>query len=196
MPGVPRRETHLNSFAPWLRLPQTVPVLIRREVPADIAAVRAVTAAAFVAPDTPVPVEVTLLDSLRDCAGWLPSLSLVALDDDGQIVGHVVCTRAHVGTAPVVGLGPLSVHPGHQRRGVGLALMHAVLGAADALGEPLVGLLGSPAYYGRYGFRTSTDHGIDPPEPAWGKYFQVRTLTAYDPATRGTFEYAEPFSRL
>ena len=43
--------------------------------------------------------------------------------------------------------GPLSVRPDRQRRGVGSALMHAVLGAADALGEPLVALLGSTAYY-------------------------------------------------
>ncbi|MEU1040581.1 N-acetyltransferase [Streptomyces sp. NPDC005907] len=171
-------------------------MLIRRELPADVPDVRAVTAAAFAKPDTPVPVEVTLLDALRDCDGWLPALSLVATDADGEVIGHVVCTRGHVGAAPTLGLGPLSVRPDHQRRGVGLALMHAVLGAADALGEPFVALLGSPEYYSRYGFRTATDHRIAPPDPAWGRYFQVRTLSAYDPALHGTFEYAEPFTRL
>jgi len=169
-----------------------VPVLIRRERPADVPAVRAVTAAAFAKPDTPVPVEVDVLDGLRDCDGWLPELSFVATDKD-EVIGHVVCTRGHVEASPVLALGPLSVHPGHQRRGVGLALVHAALGAADALGEPVVVLLGSPDYYGRYGFRTSTEYGITPPDPAWGKYFQVRPLTAYDPALRGAFRYAEPF---
>jgi putative acetyltransferase len=173
-----------------------VPVLIRRETPADVPSVSTVTAAAFAKPETPVPVEVTLLDELRTCNGWLPELSLVALSDKDEVVGHVVCTRGHVGTAPALGLGPLSVHPDHQRRGVGLALVHTVLGAADALGEPLVALLGSPAYYGRYGFRTSTDYGITAPDPAWGEYFQVRTLTAHDPALRGVFKYAEPFERV
>ncbi|MFD6423958.1 GNAT family N-acetyltransferase [Streptomyces sp. NPDC060198] len=171
-------------------------MLIRRETPDDILAVTTVTALAFAQPETPVPVEVTLLDQLRACDGWLPELSLVAISDGDEVVGHVVCTRGRVGTARALGLGPLSVHPDHQRRGVGLALVHAVLGAADALDEPLVALLGSPAYYGRFGFRTGTDHGITAPDPSWGEYFQVRTLTAHTPALRGVFTYAEPFDRV
>ncbi|MGA5729609.1 GNAT family N-acetyltransferase [Streptomyces seoulensis] len=171
-------------------------MLIRRETPADEDAVRAVTTAAFAKPDTPDPVEAGLLDQLRTCGAWLPEFSLVATGDDGEIVGHVVCTRGHVGTHPALALGPLSVHPEHQRRGVGLALMHAVLGAADATGEPLVALLGDPAYYTRFGFRVSTEYSITPPDPAWTPYFQVRTLTSYDPATRGAFAYPEPFNNL
>ncbi|MBV1940904.1 N-acetyltransferase [Streptomyces sp. BV286] len=171
-------------------------MLTRRETPADVSAVRAVIAAAFAKPDTPDPVEATLLDALRTCDGWLPELSYVAVDEKDEVVGHVVCTRGHVDGVPAVGLGPIGVRPDLQRRGVGRALMHAVLGAADALGEPLVALLGSPAYYGRHGFRTSTELGIHAPDPAWGEYFQVRTLTAYDPAVRGTFTYAEPFGDL
>jgi putative acetyltransferase len=171
-------------------------MLIRRETPADVPAVNAVTAAAFAKPETVVPVEVTLLDELRTCDAWLPELSLVALGDKGEVVGHVVCTRGRVGTVPALGLGPLSVHPDHQRHGVGLALVHTALGAADSLGEPFVALLGSPAYYGRYGFRPSTDFGITAPNPSWGEYFQVRPLTAHDPALRGAFTYAEPFARV
>jgi len=178
---------------------QTVAVLIRREGSADVPVVRAVTAAAFARRGTPVPAEVTLLDELRGCEGWLPELSLVAVnegDEGDEVVGHVICTRGHIGTVPVLGLGPLSVRPDHQRRGVGLALVHTVLGAADALGEPLVALLGSPAYYGRYGFRPSLEYGITAPDPAYGEYFQVRTLSAYEPALCGTFAYATPFDRL
>ncbi|MBO3748741.1 N-acetyltransferase [Streptosporangiaceae bacterium NEAU-GS5] len=168
---------------------------VRRESPQDVAAVRAVTAAAFAAPDRPVPAEVTLLDALRDSKEWLPRLSLVAAVD-GEVAGHVVCTRGHVGGAPVLGLGPLSVTPGRQRQGVGLALVHAVLGAADALEEPLVALLGSPAYYGRFGFRAAADLGIAAPDPAWGAYFQVRTLNAYDAGLTGAFAYAPPFDAV
>ncbi|MFI0943778.1 GNAT family N-acetyltransferase [Streptomyces sp. NPDC021020] len=179
-------------------------VLIRREEPADVPVVRALTAAAFAKPDAPVgtePVEAGLLDALRVCDAWIPELSLVAVDDScsgsgSEVVGHVLCTRGHVGTVPALGLGPLSVHPHHQRRGAGLALVHSALAAADALGEPLVALLGSPAYYRRFGFRPSTDLGITPPDPSWGAYFQVRTLSAYLPGLRGAFAYAEPFNDL
>lgn len=175
-----------------------MPVLIRRETPADIDAVRAVTSVAFAKSGTAVPVEATLLDELRVCDAWLPALSFVATDDRGEVIGHVLCTRGHVGPDPALGLGlgPLSVHPDHQRRGVGQALVHAVLGAADAFGESLVALLGSPAYYGRFGFRPATDYGITAPDPAWGDYFQVRTLTAYQPTLKGAFVYAEPFDRV
>ena len=166
-------------------------MLIRRETPADVDAIRSVTAAAF----APSPVEAPLVDELRACAGWLPPLSLVAVGSSDAVIGHVLCTRAHIGFVPVLGLGPLSVHPDHHTRGVGSALVHTVLGAADALSEPLVALLGNPAYYHRFGFVLSDVHGILPPDPAWQSHFQVRTLTAYTPTLTGTFAYAEPFSR-
>ena len=81
-------------------------------------------------------------------------------------------------------------------RGVGLALMHASIGAADALDEPLIALLGSTVYYARYGFVHSTTLGITAPDPAWGAHFQVRPLTAYRPDVRGQFRYASPFDSL
>lgn len=151
-------------------------------------------AAAFAEPGGVEPVEARLLDALRACDGWLDRYSLVA-EADGEVVGHVVCTRGHVGTAPVLGLGPIGVRPGLQRGGIGLALVHAVLGAADACGEPLVALLGSPVYYGGFGFRPSHELGIEPPQP-WGDHFQVRTLSAWRPSIVGGFRYATPFDDL
>lgn len=171
-------------------------MLIRREEAGDVAAIHAVTAAAFGKPGVAgLPAEATLVDELRAGDAWLPALSLVAVDGAGEVIGHVLCTRGHVGQAPVLGLGPLSVRPDTQGRGVGSALVHAVLGAADALDEPLVALLGSPAYYRRFGFRLSGEYGIAPPVPRWQPHFQVRTLSAYRPEVRGTFAYPEPFDR-
>ena len=72
--------------------------------------------------------------------------AVVAVTPADEVIGHVLGTRGHVGQDPVVALGPLAVRPDRQKNGVGSALMHAVLGAADALGEPLVALLGDPAY--------------------------------------------------
>lgn len=174
-------------------------LLIRRENPADIEAIHVITAAAFARPGAPageVPPEATLVEELRAGPAWLPALSLVATTLAGEVTGHVLCTRGHVAQAPVLALGPLSVRPDHQGRGVGSALMHAVLGAAEALGEPLVGLLGEPAYYRRFGFRPATAHEITPPNRRWGGYFQVRTLTACRPSVHGPFAYPEPFDRL
>jgi putative acetyltransferase len=173
-----------------------VGVLIRREAPGDAEVIRSVTAAAFARPGEDVPVEAPLVDWLRETTAWIPELSLVALDPVGDVIGHVVCTRGTVESAPVLALGPLSVHPDWWRQGVGKALMHAALGAADALGEPLVVLLGSTRYYPKFGFRLAGEYGITPKHPEWAEDFQVRTLTAYDPAVRGEFAYPEPFDRL
>ena len=119
-------------------------MLIRRETPQDVDAISAVTTAAFRRwPDAPEPPETALVSRLRADAGWLPALSLVAMTNDA-VIGHVVCTRGFVDDTPALGLGPISVLPDRQRGGVGHALMHSVLGAADASGEPLVALLGDP----------------------------------------------------
>lgn len=170
-------------------------MLVRRETPADTAAVRAVVVAAFTRPDAGEPIEAGLLDRLREDPGWLPRLSLVA-EDAGSVVGHVVCTRGHLGDVPVLGLGPIAVRPDRQRAGIGQALVHAVLGAADALDEPLVVLLGNPDFYGRFGFGPAADLGIGSPDPAWGRYFQARPLAAWPDGLTGAFRYAAPFDSL
>lgn len=171
-------------------------MLVRRELPGDESDVRAVHAAAFGRePADREPMETRLVDALRTSGAWIPALSWVA-ERGGAVVGHVVCTRGHAGDVAAIGLGPIGVLPDAQGGGVGSALVHAVIGAADALGEPFVALLGAPGYYGRFGFVRSTDLGIDPPEAAWGEHFQVRALHAFEPSVRGTFSYAAPFSTV
>jgi putative acetyltransferase len=173
-------------------------MLIRRERPGDEHAIRCVHAAAFrrTADELVAPPEVALVDNLRASRDWIAKLSLVAVDSGG-IIGHVLCTRARLArTQPVLGMAPIGVLPEHQGIGVGHALMHAVLGAADALDESLVGVLGEPDYYARFGFRAATEVSIEPPDPAWGDYFQVRLLTAYEPALTGRFSYAPSFKMV
>lgn len=181
-------------------------LLIRRERAVDADAVAAVHRDAFAphyAPGGPaavtapgqVPPEVGLLARLRADPGWIPTLSMVAVDRE-DVVGHVCVTRATVGPFPVLALGPLGVHPDLQHRGVGSALLHAALGAADALDEPLVGLLGSLDYYPRFGFQPGERLGIVPDRPEWASHFQIRPLSAYDFQIIGEFRYAGPFYEL
>jgi putative acetyltransferase len=173
-------------------------VLVRREVPGDVEGIRTVHASAFTDPKHPErpPVEVGLVDALRSGDAWLPELSLVAVGPDATVNGHVVCSRARVGSAAVLALGPVGVRADLQGRGIGSALMHAVLGAADALDEPLVALLGHADYYPRFGFRPAREYRITPPVASWAPNFQVRLLTAYSPAIAGEFRYAQPFDAL
>lgn len=175
-------------------------MLVRNETPDDREAVADVHRSAF-APMTPPgraePVEVVLVEALRLSGAWIDELSFVAEDDDGAVVGHVCLTRAAVGAVPVLALGPLGVRSDLQTQGTGSALMLASLGAADALGERLVALLGHTTYYPRFGFVPGADLGVTPDVAEWkGDSFMVRTLGAYTPDLRGEFHYARPFYEL
>jgi putative acetyltransferase len=111
--------------------------------------------------------------------------------------GQLPDVRGHrdVSSRAALGLGPLSVAPAHQRRGVGSALVAALVERAGARGEQLIVVLGDPAFYGRLGFGPAGALGISAPDPSWGEAFQARPLAAYDGFT-GTFRYALPFEQL
>ena len=171
-------------------------MLIRREKPQDADAISAIITAAFRrASDALEPPETELVRRLRADDCWLPPLSLVAAADD-TLIGHVVCTRGYVDDRPALGLGPIGVLPDHQHAGIGHALMHSVLGAADATDEPLVCVLGDPAFYQRFGFRVASEVGILAPDPGWASDFQARILSSCPPGLTGTFRYASPFAEL
>ena len=139
--------------------------------------------------------EAQLVDTLRHDGDVIPALSLVALIND-EVVGHVLGSRAGIDGRPSVGLGPLGVLPAHQRRGVGQALMHGVLAAADALEEQAVVLLGDPGYYRQFGFELAAPLGIKPANSQGAEHFQVRVLNAWDGSLGGAFHYAKAFDSL
>lgn len=170
---------------------------VRPERRQDIGSVRAVHTEAFRRTDTPGadPPEAGLVDELRTTAAWIPELSLVAVVG-GEVVGHVCTTRGHVDEEPVLTLGPIGVLVTHQGQGIGSALVRETVRIAKHLGEPLIALLGSPMYYGRFGFEPSTEHGIEPPDPEWGDHFQVKALNPSRGPIEGTFRFPQPFDAL
>jgi predicted N-acetyltransferase YhbS len=166
---------------------------IRSEVPADRQDIRRVTIRAFADPKSPsVPGEAVLLAELYACEGYLPEYSVVA-EINGHLVGHAIATRGWLdGDIPLLGIGPVSVEPGHQRQGVGTALLAEIRNRAARHGERAIVLLGNPEYYGRFGYGPAIPAGIIPSDPSWGDYFMVLNLSDM-PLPRGNFRYAEPF---
>ena len=140
-------------------------LVLRREHPGDLEPIRALHDLAFGVPEgAEHSVETRILDRLRAEGDVIDALTLVA-DLHGEVVGHLVCSRATMGEGPSIGLGPIAVHPDHQGQGVGSALMAAVLVTADLGGEPAVVLLGDPGWYAHFGFETAAEHGIGSPGP-------------------------------
>ncbi|HWW65591.1 MAG TPA: N-acetyltransferase [Sphingomonadaceae bacterium] len=129
---------------------------IRLEVPGDIHAIRAVTAAAFKDAAYSSQTEARIIDALRG-AGAL-SLSLVA-EEQGRVVGHAAFSPVTIDgeAGRWFGLEPVSVEPAHQRRGIGEALIREGLNRLIAGGAEGCVVLGDPAYYGRFGFVSDPD---------------------------------------
>lgn len=164
---------------------------VRREVPGDAAAVRAVVAAAFARQEQRAgePVEVHLLDALRADPAWIDS-SWVA-EHAGEIVAHALVVPVRVGDAAAVALGMVAVHPAHQGRGHGTRLVRAAVDDMVERGVEMAVVLGSPAYYGRFGFVPAPVVGVHSPHyPA--PYMQALALKVGHP--RGAVEYPPPYA--
>ncbi|HLL27809.1 MAG TPA: N-acetyltransferase [Xanthobacteraceae bacterium] len=100
--------------------------------------------------------------------GRLPAdgLSFSARAKNGRLIGtvrlwHVAAGREH----PALLLGPLAVHPAHQGRGIGSALMRAAIEKASTLGHRAVLLVGDEPYYKRFGFSSALTGELRMPGP-------------------------------
>lgn len=95
------------------------------------------------------------------------TISLVA-EVDGRIVGHIAFSPVTLsdGTPGWYGLGPVSVLPEFQRRGLGKALIREGLARLRALQARGCCLVGHPGYYRQFGFENTPSLGVDgvPPE--------------------------------
>jgi predicted N-acetyltransferase YhbS len=69
------------------------------------------------------------------------------------LVGSVLLTPVHVGGVQALMLGPLTVEPAFEGRGIGAALLQRSADEAKALGAALILLVGDEAYYKRHGYK-------------------------------------------
>jgi len=133
---------------------------IRPETKSDINAITALTYAAF--ENHPhhepgaKPTEHLIVNNLRD-SGAL-TLSLVAENETG-IVGHIAFSPVSIAGAASTwyGLGPVSVTPQLQGKGIGAQLIKTGLEMLKVQGAGGMVLLGEPEYYHRFGFKMHTN---------------------------------------
>ena len=120
------------------------------------------------------------------------SLIELVADENGTIVGHLQAAPGELDgdPTPAAGVAPVCVGAAHQGRGVGSALMGALIDAATDQHWPLLVLLGDPAYYGRFGFEPAAPLGLSyAPVGAANPHFQARKLPGHAEALRGEFSY-------
>lgn len=165
---------------------------IRQEEPKDYGAVYNVVKAAFESADHADGNEADLVNALRKGKSFIPELSLVA-EEEGDITGHILFTKARVGKETVLALAPLSVAPAWQRQGIGTALVREGHKRAKALGYDCIVVLGSETYYPRFGYVPAATFGIHPPFDVPSKNFMVCPIGNAAPAPRGIMTYAKEF---
>ncbi len=139
-------------------------VTIRQEKPDDYCEVENLTREAFWNVYAPGCTEHYLLHRLRHSPDFIPELDVVA-ECRGQIVGNVVCVRSHIEREDgkhheVLTLGPISVLPACQRRGIGRRMIGYITDAAGRMGYGAILLCGDPLLYVRYGFEQAGKYGI------------------------------------
>ena len=160
---------------------------ISKERPQDIEAISRLTEAAFRNEEYSSHTEHFIVNALRR-TGQL-SISLMAAEHD-EILGHVAISPVSIssGVTGWYGLGPISVRPDRQGKGIGSALMWAALQQLRQQGAAGCVVLGDPAYYGRFGFKAHP--GLELPDVP-PEYFQALSFTGELPV--GVVKYAAAF---
>lgn len=129
-------------------------IQLRPEQPEDIPAIERVTRAAFLNAPHTSHTEHFIVGALRR-AGQL-KVSLVATQD-AEVIGHVAISPVRISCQDSnwYGLGPVSVLPGFQGRGIGSALIRDALFVLSSGSAAGCVVLGEPDYYERFGFQAS-----------------------------------------
>ena len=161
---------------------------IRTEKAGDEAAIHALTERAFAPMPFSAGEEQHVVDRLR--ADRELTLSLVAEDGDGVIIGHIAFSPVTIsdGARDWFGLGPVCAAPDLQKQGIGSALIREGIARMEKAGAKGIVLLGSNEYYPRFGFEHDPALKYPGPPP---EFFQRRILSGDPPS--GTVRYAKGF---
>jgi putative acetyltransferase len=126
-------------------------IVIRNETENDIDAIAEVTIEAFKTLEISNHTEQFIIGALRKAEAL--TLSLVA-EIDGRVVGHIAFSPVTIsdGTPDWYGLGPVSVLPEYQRKGIGKALINEGLSRLKDMKARGCCLVGHPDYYRKFDF--------------------------------------------
>lgn len=105
-----------------------------------------------------------LVEKLRKSDAFIPELSLVAENENGEIVGHILFTKLKIIDGSEIfeslALAPVSVKPEFQNQGVGGQLITSGHFIAKKLGYESVILIGHEKYYPKFGYQKTTNFRI------------------------------------
>lgn len=139
-------------------------IIIRRETPADYAAVGYLTREAFWNVYRPGCLEHYVMHCLREDPAFVPELDFV-MEKDGVIIGQNIFMRASIAaddgrSIPILTMGPICIAPELKRQGYGKMLLDYSLEQAAKLGAGALCFEGNIDFYGKSGFTYASNYGI------------------------------------
>lgn len=140
-----------------------------------------------------------VLHQLRESRDYIPELDLTAIME-GEIIGHIISTAAAVKSEnghqhKVLCVGPISVAPSLQNKGIGTKLLDEEIRLAGEMGYAAMILFGNPDYYKRFGFVNAQKYAITTKEGKNFDPFMALELTPDSLAgIKGRFFESEAFA--
>ncbi|MFC7393788.1 GNAT family N-acetyltransferase [Scopulibacillus cellulosilyticus] len=151
-------------------------ITIRTEEKSDYAGIREVNKLAF---DNRTA-EANLVEAIRKTESFIPELSLVAVKEDKEMIGHILFSLITIETdgkdISTLALAPMAVKPEYQNLGVGSKLITEGLKVSRNLGYQHIIVLGHPKFYPRFGFASAKQIGIEAPYPVPEEAFMYLEL--------------------
>ncbi len=138
-------------------------MLIRRETLEEFPPIYDLVKVAFQTAKVTNGKEQDFVDQLRSSGNYIPELALGA-EEKGKLIGHIMLTKTYIingsNKFEILLLAPISVALEYRNKGVGSNLIKESFQLAKEMGYKSVILVGDPAYYHRFGFKTTVDFGI------------------------------------
>lgn len=167
-------------------------MLIRTEAPADILPINALLESVY-----ETNAEAKLVRSLRENSRF--TLSLVACNDDGEVIAHLLFTPILIEGDDIgwQGLAPIAVKKEYRNKGIAGKLIKEGFDSLFELGYPVCSVLGDPSFYGRFGFSDAQHFNMHCHWDAPQGYFQIIELAeGACEGKQGLIEYCPEFSEL
>ncbi|UOQ84619.1 GNAT family N-acetyltransferase [Gracilibacillus salinarum] len=139
-----------------------------------------------------------LVNRIRKSYAFIPELSLVALNQGKNIIGHILLSKIKIvdgdNAVDSLALAPVSVTPEYQKKGIGSQLIHAALKNAKDLGYRSVIVLGHKDYYPKFGFKPASLWNIKAPFEVPDEVFMALELTHNSlEKVQGVVHYSKAF---
>ena len=156
-------------------------ILIRQERTEDYQMTEEIIKRAFLNEKNSDKKEHILVNRIRKSDAFIPELSFVALNQDKDIVGHILLSKIKIvdgdNAVDSLALAPVSVVPEHQKKGIGSQLIYTALKRAKEIGYHSVIVLGHKDYYPKFGFKPASLWNIQAPFKVPAEVFMALELT-------------------